>query len=238
MTLTDFSTLTFDCYGTLIDWETGILAGLRPWTERAGAGVEEAGVLAAFGRHEDRLEREQPAMPYADLLRAVAVAIGDEFGTPMRDGEADAFAASVADWPAFADSAEALGYLEKHYRLVVLSNVDTASFAHSNQKLGVAFDAVFTAGDIGSYKPDPANFHYMLDRLSGMGIAKGDILHTAQSFFHDIVPANRLGLATNWINRRHGKPGAGATPPAEAQPDFQFNSLAGFVEAHRAALRG
>ena len=95
-----------------------------------------------------------------------------------------------------------------------------------------------TAEDGGSYKPDPGNFRYMLDRLAKMGIAKSDILHTAQSLYHDIAPAKRLGLATNWINRRHGKPGTGATPPAEAEADFAHKTLAEFVERHKAALAG
>ena len=234
MKLTDFTTLTFDCYGTLIDWETGIVAALRPWAERLRVDAGDDALLGAFGEHENRLERDRPTMPYPALLRAVAFDIGEHFGAPMRDDEADAFAASVGDWPAFADSAEALAYLKQHYRLVVLSNVDNASFARSNERLGVAFDAVCTAQDIGSYKPDPGNFRYLLDRLAGSGIEKRDILHTAQSLFHDIAPAGKIGLATNWINRRHGKPGAGATMPTRATPDFTHNSLAGFVAAHPA----
>ncbi len=238
MKLTDFSTLTFDCYGTLIDWETGILAALRPWAGRTRLTADDQTLLAAFGRNEDRLQREIPATFYPELLRAGAVAIGVDFGAPMLDDEADAFAASVEQWPAFPDSAEALAYLGRHYKLVILSNVDNASFAHSNAKLGVEFDAVFTAEDIGSYKPDLKNFHTMLDGLAAQGVAKGDILHTAQSLYHDVAPANQLGLATNWINRRHGKPGAGATPPAEAKPDFEHTSLAAFVEAHKAVVAG
>ncbi len=234
MKLTDFTTLTFDCYGTLIDWETGILAALRPWSERVGTTADGDALLAAFGRHENRIQQITPGALYPELLRAGALAIAADFGAPMGDDEADAFAASVKDWPAFPDSAEALAYLKRHYKLVILSNVDNASFAHSNAKLGVEFDAVFTAEDIGSYKPDLNNFHTMLDGLAAEGVAKGEILHTAQSLYHDIAPANRLGLATNWINRRHSQPGAGATPPAEAVPDFEHNSLAAFVEAHKA----
>ncbi|MCH7930709.1 MAG: haloacid dehalogenase type II [Proteobacteria bacterium] len=238
MKLTEFSTLTFDCYGTLIDWETGILAALRPWAERHRVDAGDDALLGAFGELENRLERDRPTMAYPALLRAVAFDIGDHFSAPMRDDEADAFAASVGDWPAFADSVEALAYLKQHYRLVVLSNVDNASFARSNERLGVAFDAACTAEDIGSYKPDPGNFRTMLDRLAQMGIEKRDILHTAQSLFHDIAPAGKIGLATNWINRRHDKPGSGATVPTRATPDFEFPSLAAFVGAHRAALAG
>ena len=238
MKLTNFTTLAFDCYGTLIDWETGILAALRPWSERVGTTADGDALLAAFGRHENRIQQDNPGALYPDLLRAGALAVAADVGAPMRDDEADAFAASIKDWPAFPDSPAALQYLKRHFKLVILSNVDNASFAHSGARLGVEFDAVFTAEDIGSYKPDPGNFRYMLDRLAKTGIAKGDILHTAQSLYHDIAPAKRLGLATNWINRRHAKPGAGATPPTEAEPDFAHKSLAEFVERHKAALTG
>jgi len=140
----------------------------------------------------------------------------------------------VSDWPAFADSAAALAYLKQHYQLVILSNVDRTSFAGSNRRLGVEFDAIYTAQDIGSYKPDLANFHYMLARLAERGIVPGDILHTAQSLFHDHGPAKRIGLASAWINRRHDRPGWGATlpPPEGAAYEFRFDSLAAMAEAH------
>jgi 2-haloacid dehalogenase len=119
---------------------------------------------------------------------------------------------------------------------VILSNVDRASFAHSNRKLGVAFDAVYTAEDIGSYKPDARNFEYLLEHLGARGIAKEQILHTAESLYHDHVPAKRFGLATCWIHRRSGKTGHGATRPPEAEihPDFRFATLAAMATAHRA----
>ncbi len=235
MNLADFTTLTFDCYGTLIDWETGIAAALRPWAERAGVDGDDEALLAAFARVENRLQRDNPTAPYPELLRNGALAIAADLGAPMGGGEAEAFAASIKDWPAFPDSADGLAYLKRHYKLVILSNVDTASFAHSNAKLGVEFDAIFTAEDIGSYKPDLANFRYMLACLEAMGTAKSQILHTAQSPYHDIAPAREIGLATNWINRRALKPGGGATPAAAATPDFEHPSIAAFVEAHKAA---
>ncbi len=238
MNLTDFTTLSFDCYGTLIDWETGIAAALRPWARRAGVAADDEALLAAFGRVENRLQRENPTAPYPELLRDGALAIAADLGAPMLHAEAEAFSASIKDWPAFGDSPAALAYLKRHYKLVILSNVDNASFAHSNERLGVVFDAIFTAGDIGSYKPDLRNFRYMLDRLAAMGIAKGSILHTAQSLYHDIAPARQMGLATNWINRRGLKPGGGATPAAEATPDIEHASLAEFVERHRAVTAG
>jgi len=144
---------------------------------------------------------------------------------------------SVPDWPAFPDSPAALQYLKQHYALVILSNVDRASFARSNERLQVQFDHVFTAQDIGSYKPDPRNFRYMLEHLAQAGHAKSDVLHTAESLFHDHVPAREAGLATCWIHRRREQGGFGATrpPEAEVRPDFHFDSMAAMVEAHRAS---
>ncbi len=178
MRLTDFTTLTFDCYGTLIDWETGIAAALGPWAKRAGLVVGREDLLGAFARHETRVQRAHPTMRYPELLGEVMRATAAEFGVVPSAGDARAFGASVGDWPAFPDSPEALAYLKRHYKLVVLSNVDRASFRRSNERLGVAFDAVFTAEDIGSYKPDPRNFCFLLDRLAGTGIRREEILHT------------------------------------------------------------
>ena len=136
----------------------------------------------------------------------------------------------------FPDSSAALGYLKQHYQLVILSNVDRESFKGSNRRLGVEFDAIYTAQDVGLYKPDPRNFEYMLAHLAQRGVAKADILHTAQSLFHDHAPAKRSGLASAWIDRRHDQQGWGATmaPPEGAAYDFHFPSMAAMAEAHRA----
>ena len=147
-----------------------------------------------------------------------------------------AFGSSVGNWPAFPDSASALGYLKQHYKLVILSNVDRLSFAASNKKLGVTFDAVYTAEDVGSYKPDPRNFTFMLEHLEAdLGISKSQVLHTAQSLHHDHVPAERAGLARAWIDRRFGQSGGGATviPEKKPQVDFHFKSMAELAQAHR-----
>ena len=174
-------------------------------------------------------------MPYPAILAAVHRRLAQEWGAPTTPADDQAFGATVPDWPAFADSPAALHYLKNHYRLVILSNVDRASFAASNARLGVAFDDIFTAQDIGSYKPDPANFRHMLARLAEQGIAPADILHTAQSLFHDHAPARTLGLATAWIDRRHDRDGWGATmpPPSGAAYDFRYTSMAAMVEAHQ-----
>lgn len=234
MQITDFRVLTFDCYGTLIDWESGIHAALQPLL--AQRPVPRDAALEAFGRHEAALEAEAPTMLYSDLLAAVHRRLADEWQLPTSAALDAAFGASVPDWPAFPDSPAALAYLKQHYKLVILSNVDRVSFAGSNRRLGVAFDAIHTAQDIGSYKPDPANFRYLLDHLAALGHPKSDILHTAQSLFHDHAPARAFGLASAWIDRRQATGGWGATPPAPgAGYDFHFPSLAAMVDAHRAA---
>lgn len=235
MRLSDFDVLTFDCYGTLIDWESGIVAALRRWLARHGREEPAERLLALFARHESTQQAETPAMLYPELLGRVLRRIGADLGVPVDEADMRAFGASVGDWPTFPDSPEALARLKRHYRLFVLSNVDRGSFEGSARRLGVAFDGVFTAEEIGSYKPDPRNFRYMLDRLAELGIARQRILHTAQSLFHDHVPAKAAGLATCWIDRRRGRPG-GATPepPAAVEPDFRFPTLLAMAEAREA----
>jgi 2-haloacid dehalogenase len=236
MRLSDFSVLTFDCYGTLIDWETGISEALGPWLVRAGVSLGRDQILEAFAELEPAQQVATPSMRYPELLAEVHRGLAERFGIAPDPKAAERFGASVGTWPAFADSADALAYLRQHYRLVILSNVDRASFAQSSASLGVTFDAVYIAEDIGSYKPDPRNFDYLLGHLAEQGIGKAQILHTAESLHHDHIPAKRIGLATCWIHRRAGKEGHGATrvPDMDVQPDFRFESLAAMAKAHRA----
>lgn len=236
MTPRDFDVLTFDCYGTLIDWEAGIAAALAPLLTRAGVALDRDSVLAEFAEEEVAQQAETPAMAYSDVLTHVHARLARRWGV-AKDAAADRrFGASVPDWPAFPDTAAALGYLRRHYQLFVLSNVDRASFAGSLPRLGVTFDGVFTAQDIGSYKPDPRNFRYLLDRLAEPAVSPTRVLHVAQSLFHDHAPANAAGLASAWIDRRHDKPGWGATaePPAGTRWDFCYTGLDGLAAAHRA----
>ncbi|MCC7275832.1 MAG: haloacid dehalogenase type II [Alphaproteobacteria bacterium] len=238
MRLTDFKVLTFDCYGTLIDWESGIWTALQPLLRKAGNGLTRDAALEVFGRHETAQEKATPAAIYSDLLAAVHRRLAAEWGVTSSDDEHAAFGGSVPDWPAFPDSPAALQYLKRHYKLVILSNVDRESFKGSNRRLQVEFDAIYTAQDIGSYKPSPRNFTYMLEHLAALGHPKSDILHTAQSLFHDHAPANAFGLASAWIDRRHDQGGWGATAPVEgARYDFRFTSLADMVRAHQEELR-
>ena len=236
MKLTDFKVLTFDCYGTLIDWESGILDGLAPLAAKAPREISRDQILESFAQHEVTQQAQTPAMPYSQLLSVVYKRLAGAWGIAASDDEAGAFGASIANWPAFPDSAEALQCLHGHYRLVILSNVDRLSFRSSNARLRVTFDAVYTAQDIGSYKPSDRNFAYLLERLQeDFGLGKADILHVAQSLFHDHAPANRAGLASAWIDRRHASKGWGATVPQPQRPhyDFRFESMAALAAAHR-----
>lgn len=235
MRIIDFTTLSFDCYGTLIDWERGLLQALQPWRARTRTTASDAELLEAFGQEEPAVQARSPDARYPEVLAATLQALGARWQAQPVAEELESFAQSVGDWPPFADSAAALAYLKRHYRLVILSNVDRASFARSMRKLGVDFDHVYTAEDIGSYKPDRRNFEYMLARLREAGVAAGQVLHVAQSLYHDHVPAKALGLATLWVDRRRGRPGSGATPPAAATPDWEVASLAEVVELHRRA---
>jgi 2-haloalkanoic acid dehalogenase type II len=237
MRLSDFKVLTFDCYGTLIDWETGIYNALEPLRTKGAAGKTRDEVLENYAQHEAAQEAETPAMVYSQLLSLVYKRLAKEWDVDVTDEEANVFGASVPDWPEFADSVEALKYLKQHYKLVILSNVDRLSFRSSNARLQVAFDAIYTAQDIGSYKPSPRNFEYMLKRLEAdFGLTKEDILHTAQSLFHDHAPANEFGLASAWIDRRHANKGWGATmpPPGTPKLDFTFDSMIAMARAHQA----
>jgi 2-haloalkanoic acid dehalogenase type II len=238
MRLRDFTTLTFDCYGTLIDWESGMIEALEPLTSRVGRALTRDDILAAHARHESSQQLQTPAMPYRRLLAVVHKRLAEEWQVAASWEDSVAYGNSVGNWPAFADSVEALAYLKRHYKLVILSNVDNDSFALSRQRLQVEFDAIYTAEDIGSYKPSPRNFDYMLAKLATLGVQKGQILHTAESLFHDHVPANAHGLASCWIYRRHAQQGFGATMTPAAMPrlDFKFNSMADLVRAHQAEL--
>ncbi len=238
MKLSDFKVLTFDCYGTLIDWESGMIAGLTALTSRVEGSLTRDEILQAHARHESRQQKQTPTMRYRDLLPIVYRRLAEEWGVPVDWPECAAYGRSVDYWPAFPDSVEALIYLKQHFKLVILSNIDNQSFAASNARLGVPFDAVYTAEDIGSYKPADTNFDYMLNRLAELGVEKQAILHTAESMFHDHGPANRHGLRSCWIYRRHDQQGFGATMTPDSMPsfDFTFNSMGEFADAHREEL--
>lgn len=222
-----FEALTFDCYGTLIDWEAGILAGLRRALTAHGIMPPDDALLEVYGRAEAAAEAG-PYRPYREILARCLREVCRHYGVEPGDKAAAAFGASVADWPAFPDSGAALARLKTRFRLGVITNCDDDLFADSNRRLGVEFDWIVTAESVGSYKPDPRNFEVA---IAVLGLPRDRILHVAQSLFHDHVPARHLGLASVWIDRRHGRPGYGATPPASVTPDAAFPDLASFAAA-------
>ena len=235
MDLNAFQALTFDVYGTLIDWETGIADTLDPWAARNGVTADRAQLLGAFARHETRRQQENPETRYPDVLELVFEDIAGDFGVKPARGDAYAFGESVQHWPAFGDAPDALKRLRTRYRLGVISNVDRASFVMSQAKLGVNFDLQVTAEDAEAYKPDHAPFEMALDWLNEIGIGFDAILHVAQSPYHDHVPAKALGMTTCWIDRQGLAQGGawGATPevPDRPQADAAYPSLAAFADA-------
>ncbi|MEE3211168.1 MAG: HAD family hydrolase [Actinomycetota bacterium] len=232
--LTDHSVLTFDCYGTLIDWETGIWDALQPLlAANPTADPARRHVLDAFDRFEAAQQAATPTLPYPGVLECVHRSLAEDFSLATSAELDAAFGASVPSWPAFPDSADSLLYLATRFDLVILSNVDRAGFAASNARLGVDFDAIYTAEDIGSYKPNPANFEYLLEHLAtDLGHSKADVLHTAQSIRHDHVPARRIGLDNAWIDRQR-RSEAGESVHQDGLPAFEhvFFSMAQMVTA-------
>jgi putative hydrolase of the HAD superfamily len=239
MLLTDFDALTFDCYGTLIDWESGMVEALKGLTDRVQRTLTRDQILEAHARHESSQQRYTPAKRYRELLPIVYKRLAEEWGIRVTHAECTEYGRSVANWPVFEDSPGALQYLKKYFKLVILSNVDNESFQASNDKLQVHFDAVYTAEDVGSYKPDARNFEYMLEKLDDIGVKKEKVLHTAESMFHDHKPANDFGLKSCWIYRRHAQQGFGATmnPGQLPRVDFKFTSMHELVKAHQEQLR-
>ena len=235
MQLSDFKVLTFDCYGTLIDWESGMVKALAPLTDKVNGRLTRNEILEAHARHEANQEKQTPYKRYREVLAIVYKRMAEEWGINVSWEECVRYGESIKDWNPFPDTVEALNYLKQHYKLVILSNVDNESFAASNRKLAVDFDAIYTAEDIGSYKPSDRNFEYLLEILKNRGFEKADILHTAESMFHDHAPANKHGLNSCWIYRRHAQEGFGATMHPGDMPhyDFIFHSMGEMAEAHK-----
>jgi len=222
MTITgDVKVLTFDCYGTLIDWETGILGALRPILDGHNLQVSEHDILELYASAEATIE-QGAYRPYREVLRSVVKQFGERFEFHPTEDEMTSLAASLQDWPPFADAEPALRKLQKKYQLAVISNVDDDLFDGSINRLGIDFDHIITAQQANAYKPSEAVFEFALRSID---IPRERILHCAQSLYHDIAPARKLGIRTVWINRRYQARGFGATPPSEARPDFEVPDL-------------
>ncbi len=224
----DFEVLTFDCYGTLIDWESGIAEALRPILAHHQVDLSTDKTLELYGELESEIERGE-YHEYKTVLKMVLEESGSRLGFIPTPTELQHFSESVKDWLPFPDSTHALQALKKRYKLGIISNIDDDLFAFSAQRLQTQFDWVITAQQAKSYKPSLNNFHLAFERI---GLPGNKILHVAQSLFHDMGPAKALGLSTVWVNRRHNKAGFGATPPAQAQPDLEvpdLQALAGII---------
>lgn len=240
MRLSDFDALSFDCYGTLIDWESGILAVLVPWAKQHRLGIDHETLLATFAQQEADAEARTPDARYPEVLARSFIGVGHELNAPVLGEDAQRLASSVPDWPAFPDSHDALTSLAERYKLFILSNVDRESFGASNEKLDVCFAGIVTAEDVGSYKPSKRNFEALLTHVGLNGVQPGRLLHVAQSLFHDHVPAKTVGLPTVWIDRRGERDGWGATPPPpiKVAPDWMFPSMAAFAARVSNETRG
>lgn len=216
-----YQVLTFDCYGTLIDWEQGILGTLRPVLAAHNRTPTDSEILALYAELEAQAQTET-YLPYRSVLRQVMEGFGARFGFVATSEELASLAASLPGWQPFPDTVAALQSLQRKYKLAVVSNIDNDLFAATARLLQVPFDWVITAERVQSYKPSPQNFTYAMAHI---GVPSTRILHVAQSLYHDIRPARQLGLATVWVNRYRHTARAEATLPTQAQPDLEVPDL-------------
>ncbi len=222
-----YQVLTFDCYGTLIDWETGILDALRPVMSAHGVCTTDDQILELYGQIEARIE-SQPFQPYRTVLQRVVMQFGIQFDFRVNAHDLDCLSESIALWSPFADTVDALGRLKTRYKLGIISNIDTDLLNASLAHLKIPFDYLTTAQEVGAYKPSPIPFERSLQK---MDIPKESVLHVAQSLYHDHAPARQMGFDTVWINRRHATPGTGATPAAVASPNAEYPDLVSLADA-------
>ncbi|TRZ99662.1 MAG: haloacid dehalogenase [Rhodocyclaceae bacterium] len=239
MSLIDYEVITLGCYGTLIDKVSGVYGALRPMLDKAATKLRRDDVWAAFRRHELALEVEAPGMPYADILIEVHRRLAKEWYVIASEDDHRLFGLSVPDWPMFADTPAALQYLKRYFKLAILSDIDSETFSGSQRRLGIKFDAIFTAHEIGSYKPNPRSFDYMLEKLGKLGVNKRHILYAADCSSNGHRLAASKGLATACIDRQRETIGRNATlaPIDAACCDFRFASMANLVMAHQEHLR-
>jgi 2-haloacid dehalogenase len=223
---TRFEVLTFDCYGTLIDWESGILAALHRILETHEKKIDDATLLKLYGEFEQRSEQSSEHgkfQPYRKVLESVVRQFGDQLGFKPTAEEVHSLPDSLSTWKPWPDTVAALRQLKSRYRLAILSNVDDDLFATTRPKLEVEFDEVITAEQARAYKPSLKLFELALSRIHAPAHR---VLHIGQSIYHDVIPAQALGLAAVWVNRPSANPGVGAVKPAHAKPDLTVTSLA------------
>jgi len=220
-----FEWLSFDCYGTLIDWETGLLGYLRPLLQSKGCGISDSRILALYSEFEPR-QQTGHYRKYREVLGGVVRDFARELHLEVSDNEVGGLAESIRNWQPFADTVAGLQRLHSRYKLAVLSNIDDDLFAHTAPKLEVRFDAVVTAQQVHSYKPSLNNFEGLLRRYA---IPRERLLHVAESLYHDVAPARSLGIATVWANRRLGK-AAAASKLAEVKADLEVPDVGQLAE--------
>lgn len=220
-----FQFLTFDCYGTLIDWERGIFSALKPILDAHARVIDDTRLLQLYGELEMKAEKP-PFQPYREVLRSVVRGLGHKLGFTPSLAEEESLPKSMLHWAPWADSVQALKKLKSKYKLAIISNVDDDLFASSARQLQVKFDQIITAQQAQCYKPDLAIFQLALDRI---GIAPGQGLHVGQSIYHDVIPAQKLGMATLWVNRPSARPGVGAVVAASGKPDLEVKDLIGLA---------
>jgi 2-haloacid dehalogenase len=216
-----FQALTFDCYGTLIDWESGMLSALRPILTAHQIQLEDEQILECFAEFESQ-EEQGEYQSYRHVLMGVVKRFGDRFQFHPSEAEQEALPNSVPHWVPFADTIAALQQLKQRFKLVIVSNVDDDLFAATAQHLQVPFDQIITAQQVRSYKPALNHFKTAIERL---GLPQSQILHVGASLHHDIVPTNQLGFSNVWVNRRTGKSGSGAALPTQAEPSLEVPDL-------------
>ena len=236
MKLSDFKMLTFDTYGTLIDWESGIYNSLQPLLDKLPLRLDRDEVLELFAEYEIKQQGDHPQQLYSSVLADVGRSIAKKWQIKISDEEAATFGRSVKHWPEFDDSVASLNYLRQYYLMATVTNCDRISYMGSNSRLEIEWDGIYTAQDIGCYKPNLRNFDYMFELARREhGVLPHQILHVAQSLTHDMVPATQMGMTKVWINRRHGVEGLGATAPPQGDYtiEWEFNSMTDFVAAHQ-----
>lgn len=229
-----YDAVTFDCYGTLIDWDTGVANFLGPWAVKTGFPGTVSDLLGKFGEYQRKNQGIKPFKNYRIVIRDALASAVTELGGAISDDDLDAFASSVETWPAFPDTVDGLRHLKASgLHIGVLSNVDSLSFEASHVRLGGLVDTIVTAEMVEAYKPDLEMFHTLFAALKAKGIRQDRILHLAQSRFHDVAPGNEIGLDVIWIDRRFGRPGHGVTIESDAEPKLRFSNLAEFCASSR-----
>lgn len=234
MPLSDFKALSFGCYGTLINRDSGVYSALRPLLARGEIRLSRQQALKKFSEYEALQQAETPCLSYPKVLAEVHRRLAKDWGILASDNDHAWFAQSVANWPVYAEAPAALRYLKRFFKLAILSNADRQTFAVSNQRLDAKFDAIFTAPEMGRYKPDPGAFEHMAERLAKLGVERRQILHVAHSLHRDHTPAASCGIAFAWIDRPAGPRSPAAPPPAHSfTGEYRFSSLVDMVKAHQ-----